>query len=456
MSTRSAVIIGAGLTGLTTAFYLKKAGWEVTILERSARTGGSIQTHRENGFIFESGPNTGIITNTEVADLFVRLGPDFKFEPANEEAKRRLIWKGCRWYALPHCLKEGIRTPLFKWRDKFRILLEPFRTKGRNPDETLDELVRRRMGNSFLNYAIDPFILGVYAGDPAQLVTRYAFPKLYNLEQEYGSFIKGSIKKYKERKSPEQQKVTRQMFSVTGGLDNLVSTLTEQVGIENFVFNCRRITIYPKGDEYSISYAREGQTHQINNNVVITTTGANEVDSLLPFLNQKEKESINNLNYAKVIQVAIGFKKWRGLPLKAFGGLIPHKENRKILGILFPSAFLKGRAPEDGALLSVFLGGVRNPEILHLDDSIIKAMVMEELRCMMLVPSGDEPDLFKIFRHNHAIPQYEVTTGERLSTIAKIESRFPGLILAGNIRDGIGMADRIKQGTTIAQELIKG
>src|SRR5690606_37265260 len=121
MTDKSAVIIGAGITGLTTAFYLKKAGWKVTILERSKRAGGSIQTHRENGFIFESGPNTGIVSHPEVADLFAHLGEQLQVEPANEEAKQRLIWKGCRWHALPSGLKTGVKTPLFAWGDKLRI-----------------------------------------------------------------------------------------------------------------------------------------------------------------------------------------------------------------------------------------------------------------------------------------------------------------------------------------------
>ena len=455
MTNKTAVIIGAGLTGLTTAFYLKKAGWKVRILERSNRAGGSIHTHREDGFVFESGPNTGVVSHPEVADLFSRLSAHMSFEPANEEAKRRLIWKGCRWYDLPSGLKDGVNTPLFAWKDKFRILLEPFRKKGNNPDETLDELVRRRLGDTFLDYAVDPFILGIYAGDPSKLVTRYALPKLYQLEQDYGSFIKGSIKKAKLPKSPDQKKVTRQMFSVKGGLDQLTAALYQSIGEENFTFNCRGIHVYPKDEQFQITYVREGEKQELLCPHVITTTGAHEVGGLLPFLKQDEKDKLSDLMYAKVVQVAVGYKHWRGIPLRAFGGLVPHKEKRKVLGILFPSAFLKDRAPEGGALLSVFMGGIRHPEIVQLDDSIIKAMVMDELRCMMLI-ADEEPDLFKIFKHTHAIPQYGASTGERLATIAHIEGQFPGLVLGGNIRDGIGMADRIRQGTQIAQKLIAG
>ena len=454
METKSAIIVGAGITGLTTALYLKRAGWNITILERMNHYGGSIHTHRENGFIFESGPNTGMVSYPEVMELFESLGPDFKYEPANADAKRRLIWKNGRWHDLPSGLKGGITTPLFKWRDKFRILLEPFRKPGANPNETLDQLVKRRLGQSFLNYAVDPFILGIYAGDPSKLVTRYALPKLYNLEQKYGSFIKGSIKKRKEPKSDKEKKVTREMFSIPGGLDQLVAPMVKEIGPENIILNCRDLTVYPKDNQYLINYSVDGKKEHFFSPIVISTTGAHEVPNLLPFLNQKEKATISNLTYARVVQVAVGFKKWRGIPIHAFGGLVPYRENRNVLGVLFLSSFLKNRAPKEGALLSVFLGGVRKPEVVDYDDETIRKMVMDEIQSMLLTPTDEKPDLFRIFRHQYAIPQYGITTGERLKAVEKIETQFQGIILAGNLRDGIGMADRIKQGSQIAQSLI--
>lgn len=453
MKSKSVIIIGSGITGLTSAFYLKRAGWKVTLLEKQNRWGGSIQSFQENGFVYESGPTMGMVAYPEVVDLFESLGPDFKYEPANAEAKRRWIWKEGRWYIIPSNLKGGATTPLFRLRDKFKILLEPFRKRGSNPDETLDQLVERRMGKSFLNYAIDPFILGIYAGDPSKLVTRYALPKLYHLEQKYGSFIRGSIRKKPEPKTVKEKKVTKEMFSISGGLERLTDAMVKEIGQENILLNCKNLTVYPQDGEYSVSYEIAKEAFQEKSPIVISTTGAHEVHKSLPFLNQKEKETIKNLYYARVVQVSIGFKKWRGIPIRAFGGLVPHKENRQILGVLFPSSFLANRAPKGGALLSIFLGGVRRPEVVDFDDETIKKMVLHEIEKMMLTPANEEPDLFKIFRHHHAIPQYGVTTSERLETVENIETQFPGIILAGNLRDGIGMADRIKQGIQISKML---
>ena len=166
------VIIGAGLTGLTLAFYLKKQGKEVLIVEKSGKTGGVIQSVKDDEFVYEKGPNTGVVGNPEVAELFEELEGLCTFEVANSDAKRRLIWKNGKWRAIPSGLFSAVTTPLFTLGDKFRILGEPFRKKGTNPDENLADFVKRRLGVSFLNYAVDPFISGVYAGDAKYLVPR--------------------------------------------------------------------------------------------------------------------------------------------------------------------------------------------------------------------------------------------------------------------------------------------
>jgi protoporphyrinogen/coproporphyrinogen III oxidase len=149
-----------------------------------------------------------------VAELLEDLKDDCKPEVADETAKARWIWKNNRWIPLPSGLISGITTPLFSATDKLRLLGEPFRKKGKNPNETLAQLVLRRMGKSFLDYAIDPFILGIYSGDPARLVTKYAFPKLYWLEQDYGSFICGAIKKAKNPKPNVTKKPPKKYFQL--------------------------------------------------------------------------------------------------------------------------------------------------------------------------------------------------------------------------------------------------
>lgn len=447
------VIIGAGLTGLTMAFYLKRAGINFRIIEKSGKTGGVIQTVSEQGFVYETGPNTGVVSHPEMTEIFEDLEGKCTLEIADPNAKRRLIWKNRMWHALPSGLMSAIGTPLFTWYDKFRILGEPFRAKGTDPDEKLADLVKRRLGQSYLDYAVDPFISGIYAGDPTKLVTRYALPKLYQLENEYGSFIKGAIKKAKLSKTERDKKATKEVFSAKGGLGRLIEALTEAIGPENILLNVQETIVKPTESGFQIQATTEQQLIILETAHLVTTCGGYALAGLLPFLNAEEIAPFNELKYAAVTQVLLGFKKWKGMSLKAFGGLVPGKEKKNILGVLFTSSFFEGRAPEGGALLSVFMGGTKRPDIIRMNDEEIESLLDRELPRML----GDKnlnPDMIRICRYPKAIPQYTESTGKRYEMIDKLQQKYPGLILAGNIRDGIGMADRVKQGRSIAEELI--
>jgi oxygen-dependent protoporphyrinogen oxidase len=451
---KDVVILGAGITALTTAHHLKKRGIDFLILDQAGRVGGVINTTAEKGYVYEWGPNSGVVGNVEVLRLFEDLHGACELEIANENVKKRYVLKKGKWEALPSSLMSAVKTPLFTLRDKFRILGEPFRAAGKNPEETLADMVKRRMGQSFLDYAIDPFIIGVYAGDPNRLVPKYALPKLYNLEQRYGSFIKGTIRKKFEPITPEEKKVTRDVFSVVGGLSSLTTALQNRIGNENIELNISHLEVKPFEKHYIVSYInQEGVKVEIETKKVISTIGAHQLNKVTPFIDQQSLSKITALHYTKVIQVILGFDNWKGMKLDAFGGLIPFKENRDILGVLFMSSLFNNRAPKDGALFSIFMGGVRKPEIYKLPDNEIEKIIENEI-CDLMQLQEFKPDLFKIIRHEYAIPQYEADSGERFMAIEEVEKQFPGFLIGGNLRNGIGMADRILQGRMLANKVL--
>ncbi|MBQ3688830.1 MAG: protoporphyrinogen oxidase [Bacteroidales bacterium] len=452
------LIIGAGLTGLTTAYTLASKGKNVHVLERMERPGGQIHTYSEDGFVFESGPNTGSISNPEVVELMQELektsNGKCRLETAPDSSKRRLIWKGDRFRELPSGLGSAITTPLFTLGDKFRILGEPWRKKGTNPDETVGELARRRLGKSFVDYAVDPFLSGVYAGDPNTLVTRYALPKLYNLEQNYGSFVRGAIKKAKEPKTDRDKLATKKVFSAIGGLSNITDSMADFLG-DRISLGVSNLKINPKENAWEATFLdKSGNSQTISALTVITTCGSYSLPEILPFVETEDMNKVNNLKYAPMIEVCVGVKDTLGGDYNAFGGLVPTIEKKKVLGVLFPSACFSGRAPKCGALFTYFIGGVKHADMLEKSDSEITSIVEEVFHDMLKFPSSAKPDLIKIFRHKTAIPQYELSTGERLAAVEKLQTKYPGLIIAGNLRDGIGMAHRIKQARDIAEKLI--
>ena len=455
------VIIGAGLTGLTAAFHLKEAGLSLHLVEHRNRPGGVIESHSEGGFIYESGPTTGIISHAAVPRLFAAF-PDLMCT-ASPEANRRLILKsmgkqhtgeGQTFLPLPSSPLSGLKTPLFSMRDKLGILLEPFRARGQKENESIAELVVRRLGKSFLDYAVDPFIGGIYAGDPHRLVTRYALPKLYALEEQYGSFIRGAIAKAREPKDEEARSVTKQIFSTSGGLFQLTHALANHIGREHFSYSAEGCHITRTAEGlYEVQFTTDGTTRTLRARHVITTAPAPALPSLLPFLSTEDLAPITALRYAPIVQVAWGMRDTKLPHFHAFGGLVPSHEDGELLGILHPSACFKERAPKGGTLLSIFLGGMRAPEVIDYSDEAIEALVRERLQRLLGITN--EPDLLHIFRHRLAIPQYEASSGARFERIAQLEERYPGLHLAGAIRDGIGIPDRIKQGEALARLISK-
>lgn len=455
------VIVGGGITGLSLAAKLDQKGVPFALLEKKDRLGGQIRTLEQNGFTFETGPNTGSVSWPEVVELYEYLDGDARLEVADEASKDRWIWKGNSFHSLPSGPLSGLFTPLFTFKDKFRILLEPFRKPQPRKDETVGELASRRLGKSFVDYAVAPFVGGVYAGDPYKLITSIAFPKLYALENEHGSFIKGSIHKMKQPKSERDKKATKDVFSTYGGFGKLVDALSERVTKAGMVECSADIKQIFRDEKLSPLWRVEytdstGEEQVIYAENIVTTTGAYAVPKFMPWLSEEVKQGMIDLNYAPMIEVSVGFDHLpSNIKHKAFGGLIPPKEHRKILGILFPSATFTDRVPyPDSALFTIFMGGMKHGQrLLAMTDKEIIEEGLGELYAMLKIPEELKPSLIYVSRHSKAIPQYTSHMISFLPMIEEVQEENPGLYLAGGLRDGIGLANRIKQGTTLGERL---
>ncbi len=465
-NTYDVLIVGAGITGLTTALYLQRAGLRVAIIEKTARVGGQIQTKHTDGFVCECGPNTGVLSYPEIQELIQDV--NLEAQIASEANKVRQVWKKDRFYPLPSSLYQAVTTPLFTWGDKFRILGEPWRKRGSNPDESVADLVCRRMGRSFLDYAVDPFISGIYAGDVHKLMTRYALPKLYALEANSGSFVRGAIAKKKEPKSERDKLATKEVFSVHGGLQSLTDRLGVRIGQENIYLGVDNVVVKPIAEEkggadWEIAGIQDGEQKVWQAKEVVSTVGAYALPALMPFVSQEKMNLINNVRYAPVTLVSVALSELDTTKhhtfmkaLKAFGSLVPSHAQRPILGILYPSSCFDDRCPspeDDTALLSFFIGGIRYPNVADWSEDKLEEVIREGLYDMLHMPKEVQYCIKNIAPHKHAIPQYEITSGERFQAIQEVEQAYAGLTIAGNLRNGIGLGDRIRQGRQIAEAI---
>ena len=226
------VVIGAGISGLTTSYLLNKGGYDVTVLEKKDAVGGSIDTVVEAGYLFDRGPNSGLETHPLIAQIVNELGLQDEMIYANKEANKRYILRDGKLHALPMNPQGLIKTKLFSTKAKFRLLAEPF--IGRSNDgyyQSIAQFVERRLGKEFLDYAINPFVAGVYAGSPEDLSVKSAFPKLYDLEEKYGGLIIGTVKSIRERKKrAEISKQSAKMFSFKSGMQIFPKTISASLG----------------------------------------------------------------------------------------------------------------------------------------------------------------------------------------------------------------------------------
>ncbi|MFV0483392.1 MAG: protoporphyrinogen oxidase [Bacteroidales bacterium] len=447
------VIIGGGISGLTVAHDLQKKGVDYVLIDRKAELGGVVRTVRKDGFIFETGPNTAILSNFETASLLQELD-GLGLSIANKNAKKRLIMHNGSWQALPSSLFSYISTPLFSTKDKFRIWKEPFIKRGDNPNETLAEYVRRRMGESYLQNAIDPFVSGVYGGDPHKLITRLAFKKLYALEQDYGSMIKGTIKKHGERKKdPEYKSVTKETFSTQSGLQGVIRAIADTLDKDKIYCSTQVKSIVTLDEGFNIIAECDGERVEIYADNVVTTIPSYELSKVEGLFTSTETEILDSVKYADFVLVNLGFDEWQGDDINSFGGLIPSAENvDKFLGVLFPSSMYEGRAPQGGALLALFMGGVRNPNILNLSDEEIESEALEFVS--KYLGAKNTPALLEIKRHPHVIPQYELNIEPVWQMLEAKQQQHNGLYIGGSFIGGIGFPDRIKQGRVIVKEIM--
>ena len=444
MCMQKVAIIGAGITGLTAAFELKEKGIDCTVFEASDRAGGCIKTVKQEGYLVECGPNSILDTHPNLGKLITRLGLDSEKLGSKPSASNRFIVRDGQPVALPSSPPALIKSKAFSTKAKLRLLREPFIKSKSNESESLADFVVRRLGQEFLDYAINPFVSGVYAGDPAKLSTCHAFPKLYELEQQYGSLIKGAIKGAKERKKrAETASKDARMFSFKDGMEVLPGRLAEKLG-GSIEYDHPIAGIVPlESGRWNVG--NEGFTD------VVLAVPAHTMPQLeTPF----DLQPFSEIYYPSVASLSLGFNANQIThALNGFGMLIPKIENRFSLGALFPSSIFEDRAPVGTELLTLFIGGSQTPERALLDEEALLAEVMKDLKDMLGVDG--EPEFMHLSVWPKAIPQYVVGYEKYLKHMANIESEFKGIHFAGHYRDGISVSNSILSGISVAERIIE-
>jgi len=449
------LVLGAGISGLATAYGLVKRGATVELLEAGPRAGGVIGTRHRNGALVEHGPNSALDTSPLINELLDGLGIRGERIEASAVAATRFIVRDGKLVALPTSPGAFLTTPAFSWAAKWKLAREPFVPAAPAAvEESIADFVRRRLGSEFLDYAIDPFVAGVYAGDPERISVPAAFPRLHALEQKYGSLIKGQILGARERKkSGEKAKNTAGSFSFRGGMQALTDALAAAVGRIETGVTARRIELGSNGI-WTVAGARGGDPVLRRARAVVLALPAFEAAKLLRELCPPATKGLAAIPYAAVASIATAYRRADiAHPVAGFGFLVPKKESRRILGSLFSSSMFEGRAPHGMVLLTTFVGGTRNPDLPGKPDGALGKLVHEELTTLVGVSAA--PQWLDITRWTHAIPQYNLGHAERVRPVEDAERSRPGLFVGGSYRGGVSVGDCIKSAHATADAVTR-
>jgi oxygen-dependent protoporphyrinogen oxidase len=447
------LVVGAGASGLAAAFGLARRGLAVEVIDAASKPGGVIGTVQRDGALYETGPNSALDTTPLIGELLEAAGIAGERMAASEIANTRFVIKGGKPMALPMAAGAFLATPLFSFAAKARLTLEPLIARQpADQEEVIAHFVRRRLGHEFLDYAIEPFVAGIYAGDPERLSVPAAFPKLHALEQRYGSLIVGAVLGARERKKrAETAKNTAKSFSFRKGMQTLTDALAREVG--RITLDARAISLSREADgTFALVFEKAGASLTCHSRAVVLAVPAGEAARLVYPLAPDATRALQQIEYPPVSVVASAYRREDvAHSLGGFGMLAPRVEGRALLGTLFSSSMFDGRAPDGTVLLTTFVGGRRNPALAMDEEATIVETVAAEHRALL---GTRAPALWNaVTRWPRAIPQYELGHLGRMAKIEEAEKSVPGLRFCANYRGGVSVGDCIANGHRTAESL---
>ena len=445
---KSIAVFGAGLTGLTAAYRLTRLGHRVRLFEATARVGGAVRTERTEGWLVESGPNTLLTNEPALTALLAELDLTRDVIRAASAARHRYIVRRGRPFPAPLSPPALLASPLFSVGAKLRFATEFLtRPRVRTAELSLADFIRSHFGSDVVDYALNPFVAGVYAGDPRKLSARYAFPALWQHEQTHGSLLLGQIAAAKTRPAPAET------ISFSAGLQVLPDALAARLPAGTLVPNARLEALLP-GSPWSVVW-QDGTTTQTEQfDTVIAALPAPALAALrVGSLGERPLASLDAMEHPPVSALFLGYHRAQvAHALDGFGLLVPEIERCSLLGVLFNSTLFAGRAPAEHVALTVMVGGTRQPDLARRSTDAILAAITPDLHALLGVSGAP------VFRRHafwpRAIPQYNLGHEQHLATFTSVERAHARLFLGGQARDGISAPACVAAGEKLAARAI--
>ncbi|MDX2507727.1 MAG: protoporphyrinogen oxidase [Gammaproteobacteria bacterium] len=445
------LVVGGGISGLATAWWLAQSALTVQVWEQSARAGGKIKTDRIDGFQTEQAASMIMNFKPEVDQFFRQSGLQQQQAARllKSESKRYLIHKG-HLQALPMTITRLFFSPLWSHSGKFRLLMEPFIAKGHKNNETVSEFVTRRFGHEFLEKAMEPFISGTLASDPDLACAQHVLPRLTALEQRFGSITAGIVA---HRIMGKRTARNPESFSFNGGM----KTLTQQLANDPALgfqanYGVQKIIRHGHYNWEVQAHTPEGDIQRTARHVVLSSP-VEAASRLLKPLNYRLSQLLSSIEYVPLSVVHIGLERSAiKHPLDSAGFLVPRQEKMAINGNLWMSSLFTDRAPHDKVLLSSYLGGSRHPSAIELSTQDSVDRVLQDLAPLLGINST--PVMGRVDKHHKALPLYHGDYHHKLKAIEYELQTLAGMHLQANYKGGVSVRDRIVAGQKAAADIV--
>ncbi len=446
-------VVGAGISGLAAAQELLDRGENVVVLEAAHRAGGVIETINENGLLFEKGPNSFPSTSDEILTLAEKAGVTDRIITAQEAAETRFLFHKHHLVEVPSGAKSFIKTDLFTFWQKLRILCEPFVAKRKSElPESVAEFFSRRLGSAPTRTLVDAFVSGIYAGDARQVGIEATFPLLKQMEDEYGSIFKALNARRKKRKNGEAPKMTIKNFQ--GGLSELPDGLAKNLGEKLRLGRKAKHLKQDKNGGFILTVEGPQGIEEVRAQKVVLAVPAPIAGLLLTGVSPFVADLLFDIDYAPIASVHAAFPESEiNLPT-AFGYLVPRPSRMRTLGWLFTSKTFTGRAPEGTHVLNGFIGGALDRGVVKADADALQYILLGELSLALGMHSFPKPSFFGITNHEPGLPQYMVGHAHRVKAINKLLRDCPNLALIGNYLEGVSLNDCIKKAKAAVADLM--
>jgi protoporphyrinogen/coproporphyrinogen III oxidase len=443
------LVIGGGISGLACAYRLRQAGIPVRALEAGSRPGGVIATKEQDGFRFELGPQSFLSTETLIR-MIDALGLKDQLLRADSHAPRYILMKG-RLVAAPLAPPSLLTTALLSAGTKWRIATEILR-RSHPPadDESIAAFVRRKFGDEMLRRLVAPFVSGVYAGDPERLSMRAAFPKVHELEMQYGSVLRGAMKSRPAKGAPRAG-----LCSFRDGMESLPRAIAARLG-DSLLLETRVAAIrHGKANGkpwFEVDVTRHSHPETLAANAVVIATPTNIASQILRGLSEKFAPLFSQIEYAPVAVVSACYRREQmQRPPGGFGFLVPRDEKLRVLGTVFNSALFAGRAPDGMDCLTSFAGGATDPQLGELTDDALTETICADVAGVLGITG--KPVATNVHRYPRALPQYNLGHTQIVNSLESLATGVPGLFLAGNYLSGPSIGSCIERADRTADSV---